>query len=307
MPWDCAPPVVISSAKTQDLGVERSPVALYQIVTALAHLVARPFRSDSGETDGLMEQFRDANLKRYSWSAPEKGASKVAFLVHGYDSVPSDLQPTASFLQASDYRVYRFVHNSRDELASISNTLARGVCEIAQRIGSDSILVLGHSMGGLIARRAVASVARVPELSSVPFRLVTIAAPFGGVFSATGSNMMPLPGFGVRESHRDLSLLSKFIVEPGKLPAQVRHLKIETDEPASSAKTKDSAEGGNDVVFTLANQHSKTVDNDSAVDCRVVWKAGHVASINIANRLPESMVQMLGMILRGETPCKSGN
>jgi pimeloyl-ACP methyl ester carboxylesterase len=307
MPWDCSPPAVISSTKAQDVGIEKSPIAFYQIVTAIAHLVARPFQSGLDESDGLTEQFRDANLKRYSWSAPMKGTSKVAFLVHGYDSVPSDLQPTASFLQASDYRVFRFVHNSKDELASISNSLARGVCEIAQRTGGEEIMVLGHSMGGLIARRAVASFARIPELRTVPIRLVTIASPFGGVFSATGSNMMPLPGLGVRESHRDLSLFSKFIVEPGKLPGQVRHLKIETDEPASFDETKDGAGGRSDVVFTLANQRSSAVDGDSALDCKLVWKAGHVASINVANRLPESMAHILGLIIRGEIPCRSGN
>lgn len=216
----------------------------------------------------------------------------VAILVHGFLGSPSRMRPLAQELSFRGLQTICFSYDDRDSLMHSSGELARAIDALAAELVAPQITVIGHSHGGLIARKAL--VAERPDplgASQARLHLVTVATPFSGTALArwcayTPARILTL-GLGdlvcrliSGKKWYEITYASEFIRQPGKLVSMVQdHLLIMTDE-ASSCRTFD-AQGycsRADYVISLPEQHFPPVEDGPRVT-PVQVKAGHLEII----------------------------
>ena len=99
-------------------------------------------------------------------------------LVHGYGANKSNWLFLTRYLhQAGFQRIHALNYNPlRDDIPGLAERLAERAEELKAHFGVDRIHVVGHSMGGIIARYAV----QVLGLEGVDV-CITVASPHGGV------------------------------------------------------------------------------------------------------------------------------
>ena len=230
---------------------------------------------------GVFALFGLALAATPTWAEPPAGLSApagwprpgetLAVVVHGINPVHSDLDPLAADLAQRGFRVLRFVYDDGQDLDRSAGELA-GELRDLQAFAPKRVAVVAHSMGGLVARRALSD---AHDLGEVPqrYRLLTVASPFGGF---RGANWARLDlGFG-RDSHDDLGTRARFIREPGDLIATADHVKVETDEAGQTL------DGASDDAVARASQLQQHVDDQAAR--RYQLALGHVGSIRTADR-----------------------
>lgn len=207
--------------------------------------------------------------------------SPVAVLVHGNQSAPGHLAALAEELQTRGFRPVCFRWHTSGRIL----TAARAFDEALEALESltPSILVVGHSLGGLVSRRALVS----ERSRSTPIDLVTVATPFAGVASASTCSKVWLRILSLgsvaaicrRLSHgatwRDFHPESELITEPGTLGPSVRsHLHVITDERDSCRRRRtDGSCARDDFVFSTREQAAGAV-RDPRLTVRPI-RAGH--------------------------------
>lgn len=217
----------------------------------------------------------------------------LAVLVHGINPDHTQLEPLACEVAARGYRALAFRYDDDQPLDRSARQLGELLCPLLDRLLPDRVVIVAHSMGGLVARRALTrghALAERPER----LRLLTIATPFGGFPSANFSRL----DFGLGpKSHHDLGTLSKFIREPGELGPNVWHYKVETDEKGRTRADRAGRRVDDDSV-RLERQRQDDVDR--AVASRWTWPRGHVGSIDdggrVAPELPPLLDRLLGPV-----------
>jgi len=236
---------------------------------------------------------------------PARGR-RVAVVVHGINPDHADLDPLCRDLSARGYTVLRFVYDDSERLHRSAARLRSALAQLQRTSRPSSLRVVAHSMGGLVARRALtqdplpsppespeASQGHVPALSGA-LTLVTVASPFGGFTSANFSRL----DFGLgRPVFRDLGTGSKFIRKPGQLAKGVTHVKVETQE-----KDKRLPSGASDESVLQRSQSQSTVDADARLVYRI--DRGHVGSVNQAGRVPSEVRTILTRTFSGRLPKK---
>jgi len=182
---------------------------------------------------------------------------------------------------------FRFSQSAR--LTNAAVTLRRALHSL-ERYQPSRLMLLGHSVGGLVARRALIADARLPPLHT-PMELVTVATPFAGVASARacGEGLLRIASLGVAalvcrartggSRWRDIHPRANLIHSPGALGRWVgRHLNVVTWE---RGRCRVAAASGvcrvSDDVFGTAEQMSPAIA-DARLITRVL-RAGHVAAI----------------------------
>jgi len=218
----------------------------------------------------------------------------VLVLVHGVRGRAGDFQGLAQALAGRGHQAVAFSYRDRDSLMVSSGRLARCLESLAAAMDGQRIIVIGHSLGGLIARKALVSDREDPLRSAARLTLVTIATPFGGI-RAAGASERPLAqilSLGLSElisraingdKWREITASSEFIRAPGQLAPQVdRHLLIRTDERGARG----------DRIFTLAEQRAAAVERDPRTEILEI-KAGHVAIIGADRSVPSRLLAAL--------------
>lgn len=220
---------------------------------------------------------------------------RVAVVVHGINPVHADLGPLEGDLVGRGFRVLRFVYDDRAHLERSAEALARALRDLCAATHPQQVAVVAHSMGGLVSRRALTTAHGLQALPT-RFRLITIASPFGGFFSANFS----LLDFGLGPRvYRSLGSWSRFIRRPGELIPQADHVKLETLEEGKRL------DGADDAVLTLKRQRRKRVD--ATARRRHVLALGHVGSIRDANRrVPPGTRLLLWVYLGNRAPLPPG-
>lgn len=216
-------------------------------------------------------------------------AAPVAILVHGYRGNPALLRPLAQELADRGLQTVCFEYDDRDMLITSAGELARAIDALSDVLVQPRITVVGHSQGGLIARKAlVGELAEPVQAVGASVHLVTVAAPFAGTASARLCAWMPARvmtlGLGdlvcrlvSGRKWYEITHASDFIRNPGTLVPMVReHLMIITDE-ADSCRRFD-ARGAclvGDYVIGVGEQHFASVEAEPRAK-RVEVKAGHL-------------------------------
>jgi len=250
-----------------------------------------------------------ARLQLVPDQLPLESSKPVVVLVHGINAGPEVFDVLARGLAQRGFQVVRFRYDYEDNLERSADRFVRAVRTLRNLCAPPSITVIAHSMGGLVARRAM-TVGRPETLAEpaggLPIRLVTVASPFGGFSEANLTRLWVVrilaAPFGVMESHANLGSRSSFICQPGSLGANVSHVKAETEE---EGKTRLDWRGRRerDTVARRRNQRNPIVDADARA--RVVHiDAGHVGVIEDHREVPQIFWDALedsGMLARDKT------
>jgi len=222
------------------------------------------------------------------------GSGKTVILVHGVHPIMEDFLPLERLFSSRGYAVITHRYNSNQRLDSSARQLAANLCELKPRSGE--ILIVAHSMGGLVARRAVSEGDYACEAAPLDITLLTIASPFGGFGSANNAAAVPFNVFGIKPYMRDVGSRSEFITEPGRLPPNVRHYLVFTDE--SGAVIERSGKKYSDSKVPLASQYNGAVQNDPQVKGSVQLEAGHVGVINAGGQVSAELEKIISRLAR---------
>lgn len=246
----------------------------------------------------------------------------VALLVHGLNGAPSLLSQFASVLEQRGMQTLCFTYGGRASLKRAARDLARSIETIAEKLDSPKITLIGHSMGGLVARRALITESKEPIDVNADISLVTVASPFSGVRAASpcGYLSLRIVSLGLQDlacwvvsgnKWNQISPSSKFIQQPGTLhPAVSRFLMVKTDEVGSCRRfTRDNNCLRDDFVISYAEQALPDAAGGTQAQ-QIVLRVGHAAVVGQAGSPPLPLVEAMvrkgllsssGMRLAGRT------
>jgi hypothetical protein len=230
----------------------------------------------------------------------------VTVIVHGCFSSAGKFRSLADVFAFHGQQTVCFSYDDRDNLTKSSKELITAIEELSTILQEPDITVIGHSQGGLVARRALIE-DRSDRLAigDVEIDLATISTPFGGIRAATHCGMKslawlslglikPLCHIITGGKYRDIPPNSDFILQPGQLvPSVKRHIKIVTDEVGTCRVYNErGACREDDFVFSIDEQNQNIVDAHEGLFPLLV-KAGHVEIVGDANTVPEKLIGIL--------------
>ncbi len=262
---------------------------------------------------GDAEPMRIAGLDTCAYRSPGPGRAQLdpeaplVVLVHGCNDSGGRFRVLAGVFEAQGQQTICFNYDDRDSLETSASRLARALEALLERMDSRRVTVIGHSQGGLVARRAFVRDRPQPlrNPGRVTFRLVTVSSPLGGIEAASHCGILALHilSFGVSAGICQIATGSKwteihpvswFMVTPGAVrPDLSQHLKVVTDERGFCLERDadgDCAES--DDVFSTAEQYNPVVDADARVT-NVEVRAGHVEIVGDEGRPPTKLVYIL--------------
>jgi hypothetical protein len=167
--------------------------------------------------------------------------------------------------------------------------------------------VLGHSTGGLIARRALVRdrAGALRDGDGFRYELVTVSSPFHGIQSSAdcGSILLHVMSFGITAGvcrmvagamWIEIYPRSSFMRRPGTLLASVdRYVKVVTDERSTCRRLGVTGRClKSDFVFSLPEQYGPLDDDDARAHITEV-KAGHMEIVGELGNPPAKLIQLL--------------
>lgn len=229
----------------------------------------------------------------------------VTILVHGCHGSAARFLSLSEVLAFHGQQSVCFSYDDRDSMMQSSRALSEAIELLALELESPEITVIGHSMGGLIARKALVAGRSDSIHTSAKISLVTVSAPFAGIEAARFSAypLVRLASLGlsdlmarifVGEKWYEITYASDFIEQPGSLVSAVeRYLLVATDETGSVRKSSDSeATVQDDFVFSLEEQQLPAVVDGLPAKV-VVVKAGHVEIVGDTGVAPHQLITVL--------------
>ncbi len=244
--------------------------------------------------------------------------SPITVLVHGCNGSAGRFRSLAQLYAFHGQQAVCYSYDDRDSLIDSAEKLAASLYRLANVTNNQNISILGHSLGGLIARKALESGYKVSTApSDKKLELVTVSAPFAGIAAAKycGDRSLHWLSLGIvpgicwlitGDNWYEITSSSKFIKHPEPLLASVqRHLKVVTNEKnACRVESRDGKCLESDDIFELPEQYQPVIDNDPNV-IGVQVDAGHVEIIGnkqVAPRKLISILQEYGML--SKTPAE---
>ena len=230
----------------------------------------------------------------------------VTIIVHGCFPSAGRFRSLADVFAFHGQQTVCFSYNDRDSLTNSSKELITAIEKLSAVLKNPHITVIGHSQGGLVARRALIE-DRSDRLavSNLKIDLATISTPFGGIEAAAhcGSTTLTWLSLGLVKpichiitgsKYRDIPANSDFISQPGQLvPSVTQHIKIVTDEVGTCrVYDKHGACREDDFVFSLDEQKQHIVDAHEGI-LPLLVKAGHIEIVGDANTVPEKLIGIL--------------
>lgn len=227
----------------------------------------------------------------------------VTVLVHGCFSSAGRFRALAQVHAFQGRQALCFSYDDRATLSDSAERLQTALRALAAQTPNREFRLLGHSQGGLVARRALTATKALP--ADAHLQLATISSPFSGIAAADhcGSKLLRRASLGVVNAicnlvtgakWREITATSDFIRSPGALAPQVTaYLKVETDERDSCRRRRD--DGGcdeDDFVFSLDEQRQPVVDRSGPIAVREV-RAGHVEIVGDHSNVPDKLLGIL--------------
>jgi pimeloyl-ACP methyl ester carboxylesterase len=230
----------------------------------------------------------------------------VVVVVHGCLGSAGLLRALAQVLAFHGQQAICFSYDDRDSLMVSSRELITAIEDLTGRLASKRMTVIGHSQGGLVARKAL--VEDRPDLlktADAELRLVTLSAPFSGIASAQpcGSARAGTWSLGLvpaicrlisGDKWHEITYASDFIRRPGRLLPQVdEHLGIVTDERGTCRRhAANGTCAEDDFVFSLDEQRLPGTDDHPRMKI-VEVKAGHVEIVGDRRAIPTKLIALL--------------
>ncbi len=230
----------------------------------------------------------------------------VTVLVHGCNGSAGRFRSLAQLYAFHGQQAICFNYDGRASLLHIAEQLATAVGALAGKMRNRDITVIGHSMGGLVARKAMEGEHRTDwERDGVNVNLVTVSAPLSGIAAANpcGYRSLHWASLGTvplicravtGDNWYEITASSDFIRRPGPLVASVRrYVKVVTDE-RDACRRRDPAGAclESDHIFSLAEQYQPIIDGYPRL-ANVQVAAGHVAIVGYKGVAPRQLVSIL--------------
>jgi hypothetical protein len=232
--------------------------------------------------------------------------SNVTVLVHGCFASAGRFRELAQLFAFQGQQTACFSYDDRASMQQVSAKLVQSLSTLARALPGQEITVLGHSQGGLIARKALTvEAADHFRVQGTSLRLATISSPFAGIRAAEhcASPLARVLSLGLvipicklisGDKWFEITSASDFIREPGTLIPQVsQYLKVVTDE-TGTCRRRDSQNKciEDDFVFSLEEQYFPKVDQ--ALRTRnVELTAGHALIVGTNNHPPLQLIELL--------------
>jgi pimeloyl-ACP methyl ester carboxylesterase len=230
----------------------------------------------------------------------------VTVLVHGCKASAGQFRSLAQVYAFHGQQAVCFSYDDRDSLVDASATLIDALDALAGRMQNRRLTLIGHSMGGLVARKALEQERPGAwRRDDIELRLLTVSAPFAGIRIAqpcgyTLTHWLSLglvPGICraiTGDNWYEITAASPFISRPGALlPNVERFLKVVTDERGSCRRADSTGRClESDYVFSLEEQYQPLVDNSPRVT-QVEVAAGHVEIVGDKDSQPLKLLDIL--------------
>lgn len=215
------------------------------------------------------------------FTEPYDPARRPVLLVYGIGGTPQDWRYFCYHFDRKRYQVWFLHYPSGMRLERVARAMATGLELLRERYGFAQCDVVAHSMGGLVARRAIEEAAIATGPGFVP-RFVSISTPWGGHAAATGGIRhlkKPVP------SWLDVAPDSQFLNElySNPFPQVTRHLLIYGSKPGGPFWLK----GENDGVVTVESETDPRVKK--AARSVVHLPYGHVEILQQDKTLSETL------------------
>ena len=192
-------------------------------------------------------------------AAPFADGRVPVVLVPGIGGSPRDFAALAAHLERAGYQPAYFVYPSGMALGSAAEQFGRRLRELVGRHHIDRLVVIGHSMGGVIAKALLDEIDVKDDLPS--WRLfISISSPFGGINAARHADRLPLHPPAWDDLIPDSAFMRK--VQSTPFPS---HLRFYLFFGARSSNRLMAALGNNDGVLSIASMCANPV-NDWAAD-----------------------------------------
>jgi pimeloyl-ACP methyl ester carboxylesterase len=224
----------------------------------------------------------------------------LVVIVHGCNASGGRFRALAGVFEAHGQQTVCFNYDDRRSMEATAESLARALDLLGEHLVHQPVTVLGHSQGGLVARRALVGVE-----THARFRLVTVSSPFDGIAASADCaaiwlhvltlGMTAAVCRGIAgDKWNEIHSRAGFIREPGSLSRTVTgHLLVVTDERDTCRRRGD--DGGcalDDFVFSMEEQRNDAVGRDRRVEA-VEVKAGHVEIVGDADLPPLKLIGAL--------------
>ena len=178
--------------------------------------------------------------------------------------------------------------------------------ELGSSTRGQDITIIGHSMGGLIARKAVENSSKNSIiLANKNLKLATISAPLSGIKAANHCGMKPLHWLSAGvvpsicwmitgDNWYEITSSSNFIRYPKQLvPSVKKYLKVVTNEKNTCRlKAKNGGCIESDYVFGTSEQYHTIIDSYPNVT-GVQVDAGHVEIVGDKRIVPRKLLSVL--------------
>ncbi len=230
----------------------------------------------------------------------------VTVLVHGCNGSAGRFRSLAQLYAFHGQQAVCFSYDDRASLVDSAEQLVAAVGGLAGKMRNRQITVIGHSMGGLVARKAMEGERRSEwERDGLNVNLVTVSAPFSGIAAASpcghdilhwaSLGLVPLSCMAVTgDNWYEITSASDFIRHPGPLIASVqRYIKVVTDE-RDTCRYRDTAGicVESDFIFSLAELYQPIIDGYPHI-VNVEVAAGHVEIVGYKGVAPRQLISIL--------------
>lgn len=161
---------------------------------------------------GTMGVYRPTQLLTHTqgsiFSLEEYDAKKtVVLFVHGMEGTPQDWKYMVDGLDRSRFQAWFYYYPSGLPLAQLESHLANSIIERNTRHTINQLVIVAHSMGGLVARSAIDTLSKRDKPSYLKM-YISMSSPYGGVEDAnSGLKSAPV----VVPSWRDVATESVFL------------------------------------------------------------------------------------------------
>jgi len=229
----------------------------------------------------------------------------VTVMVHGCVGSAGNFRTLSEVLAFHGQQSACFSYDDRDSMMHSSQQLADAIEELENQLDSPQITVMGHSQGGLIARKALVSERDDPIQSRAQLQLVTVSAPLSGIYAARycAVPFLRIVTLGLHDvacwmisgdKWFEITAASDFIQNPGRLvPPVERYLQVTTDEEGSCRRYNSTGEcQQDDFVFTLDEQELPQVNSGTAAR-KIEVSAGHVEIVGGPGITPDKLIRVL--------------
>lgn len=231
----------------------------------------------------------------------------LTVLVHGCNSSGGRFRTLAEVFEAHGQQTVCFDYDDRDRIEAASAQLIAALDALQAGLRSRDITVLGHSQGGLVARRALVGDRAEPlgTDDGTTYRLVTISSPFAGIRASSdcGKTWLHVLSLGVTvgicqaiagDKWTEIHPRSEAVNRPGTLGAQVdSFVLIVTDERNTCRRWGEHGRcEEDDFVFSVAEQLHAPVQSDARATASEV-KAGHVEIVGEPGVSPTKLIATL--------------